>query len=88
MYKFVYLISSSNFIPLSNLVIYTYKAFQVRDGEVFAADTSVILCLLYKWMLRHLYGNCIVILFLSPQPPTVPSSKPRAALKWCHVEVG
>ena len=35
MYKFVELINSSKFDLLSNLVIYTYKAFKVRDGEFF-----------------------------------------------------
>ena len=34
MYKFVELINSSNFELLSNLAIYVYKAFKVRDGEL------------------------------------------------------
>ena len=41
MYKFVELINSSNFELLSNLAIYVYKAFKVRDGELFSTDNSV-----------------------------------------------
>ena len=41
MYKFVELINSSNFELLSNLAIYVYKVFKVRDGELFSTDNSV-----------------------------------------------
>ena len=41
MYKFDELINSSNFEFLSNLAIYVYKAFKVRDGELFSTDNSV-----------------------------------------------
>ena len=41
MYKFVELINSSNFEILSNLDIYIYKAFKVRDGELASTDKNV-----------------------------------------------
>ena len=39
MYKFVEFINSSNFEPLRNLAIYTYKAFKVGDGELLHMTT-------------------------------------------------
>ena len=41
MYIFVELINSSNFELLSKLVIYIFKAFKVRGGEIFSTDNSV-----------------------------------------------
>ena len=41
MYKFVELINYSNVDRLSNLAIYTHKAFKVRDDELFSTDNSV-----------------------------------------------
>ena len=41
MYKFVELIKSSNSKTILNLAIYTYKAFKIRNSELYTADGNV-----------------------------------------------
>ena len=41
MYKFVELIKSSNSRIVLNLAIYTYKAFKIRNSELYTADGNV-----------------------------------------------
>ena len=53
MYKFVELIYPINFEVLSNLVIYTYKAFKVRDGELFLTDNSAQFYINYYQVFRR-----------------------------------